>query len=58
MSELIESLFQDFKELGYSEEYAEKLAYHTREIMEICDISKSQALNGVIAMAEKIKSEN
>lgn len=50
MSELIESLFQEFKEMGYSKEEAEKLAYHTREIMEICDVSKSDALRGILEM--------
>lgn len=50
MSDLIESLFQEFKNMGFSKEEAEKLAQHTREIMEICNVSKNQAINGILAM--------
>jgi len=50
MSELIEDLFQEFKNMGFSKEEAEKLAHHTREIMEICDVPKSVALSGVMGM--------
>jgi hypothetical protein len=50
MSELIESLFQEFKDMGFGKEEAEKLAYHTREIMEICNVSKSEALRGIAEM--------
>lgn len=50
MSELIESLFQEFKNMGFSKEEAEKLAHHAREIMEICNVSKSDVINGILAM--------
>ena len=49
-SELIESLFQEFKNMGFSKEEAEKLAHHTREIMEICNVSKSDAIRGIVEM--------
>lgn len=50
MSDLIEALFQEFKNMGFNKEDAEKLAHHTRKIMEICNVSKNQAINGILAM--------
>ena len=50
MNELIEDLFQEFKNMGFSEEEAEKLAHNARDIMEICDVPKSVVLSGVMGM--------
>lgn len=50
MSDLIEALFQEFKNMGFNKEDAEKLAHHTREIMEICNVSKSDAIRGIVEM--------
>ena len=50
MSDLIEALFQEFKNMGFSKEEAEKLAQYTSEVMKICGVSKNQAINGILAM--------
>ena len=51
-SELIESLTEEFENLGYDRETAEKLADHARSLMEICDISKSQVITRLDAMMQ------
>jgi hypothetical protein len=57
MSELIESLADDFEDLGYRREDAEKLACHARSLMEIGDISKSQVVAGIKAMMQIGRSD-
>lgn len=56
MTDLIEALSQEFKNMGFNKEEAEKLAHHIREIMEILDVSKSQVINGISAMSTEQSS--